>query len=185
MRVIKLVADRQRERRASPHERPEPLAGRGPLARREGLGAAPLLGDVVRSALGVAVVLFYVILTPVWIGLRALAWVAEFRARRRTLRNASTSAWVRSRTTRIAARAPPGSGAGGEKCDPQRVRDQRVAAPDDAAEGLAVAVPDLLVAAQAPRGAPQEPRQPDAQRQVDPDDERPPAPSTRSPILPR
>ncbi len=26
---------------------------------------------------------FYVILTPIWIGLRALAWIAEFRARRR------------------------------------------------------------------------------------------------------
>jgi len=30
-----------------------------------------------------ALVLFYVILTPIWIGLRALAWIAEFRARRR------------------------------------------------------------------------------------------------------
>jgi len=27
--------------------------------------------------------LFYVLLTPVWIGLRALAWIAEFRERRR------------------------------------------------------------------------------------------------------
>jgi hypothetical protein len=27
--------------------------------------------------------LFYVLLTPIWIGLRTLAWVAEFRARRR------------------------------------------------------------------------------------------------------
>jgi hypothetical protein len=27
--------------------------------------------------------LFYVLITPVWIGLRGLAWVAEFRARRR------------------------------------------------------------------------------------------------------
>jgi hypothetical protein len=34
-------------------------------------------------ALGVAVVLFYVILTPIWIGLRAAAWLAEFRSRRR------------------------------------------------------------------------------------------------------
>ncbi len=33
--------------------------------------------------LGVAVMLFYVILTPIWIGLRGLAWLAEFRARRR------------------------------------------------------------------------------------------------------
>jgi len=35
------------------------------------------------SALGVAMVLFYVILTPIWLGLRWAAWVAEFRARRR------------------------------------------------------------------------------------------------------
>jgi hypothetical protein len=27
--------------------------------------------------------LFYVLLTPIWIGLRALAWAAEYRARRR------------------------------------------------------------------------------------------------------
>ncbi len=30
----------------------------------------------------VADVVFYVLMTPVWIGLRTLAWVAEFRARR-------------------------------------------------------------------------------------------------------
>jgi hypothetical protein len=35
------------------------------------------------GGLAVAVTLFYVILTPVWIGLRALAWLAEFKARRR------------------------------------------------------------------------------------------------------
>jgi hypothetical protein len=28
-------------------------------------------------------VLFYVVLTPIWMGLRAVAWLAEFRARRR------------------------------------------------------------------------------------------------------
>ena len=33
------------------------------------------------SLLGVAVVLFYVVLTPVWLGLRAAAWAAELRAR--------------------------------------------------------------------------------------------------------
>jgi hypothetical protein len=33
-------------------------------------------------SLGVSVVVFYVILTPVWLGLRAAAWIAEFRARR-------------------------------------------------------------------------------------------------------
>jgi hypothetical protein len=31
----------------------------------------------------VADVVFYVLLTPLWMGLRAVAWTAEFRARRR------------------------------------------------------------------------------------------------------
>ena len=35
------------------------------------------------AALLFADVFFYVLITPVWIGLRGLAWVAEFRARRR------------------------------------------------------------------------------------------------------
>ena len=35
------------------------------------------------GALGIAVTVFYVILTPIWIGLRVAAWIAEFRARRR------------------------------------------------------------------------------------------------------
>jgi hypothetical protein len=35
------------------------------------------------AILVVADILFYVLLTPVWIGLRAVAWLAEFRARRR------------------------------------------------------------------------------------------------------
>jgi len=34
-------------------------------------------------ALGTAIVVFYVVLTPIWIGLRVAAWIAEFRARRR------------------------------------------------------------------------------------------------------
>ena len=34
-------------------------------------------------ALGVALVIFYVLLTPLWLGLRGLAWIAELRARRR------------------------------------------------------------------------------------------------------
>lgn len=33
------------------------------------------------TLLGVAVVVFYVLLTPIWIGLRALAWAAELRSR--------------------------------------------------------------------------------------------------------
>jgi hypothetical protein len=32
--------------------------------------------------LGAAVVVFYVLLTPVWFGGRVLAWIAEYRARR-------------------------------------------------------------------------------------------------------
>jgi hypothetical protein len=35
------------------------------------------------GALGTAVVLFYVLLTPIWLGLRAAAWVAELRSRAR------------------------------------------------------------------------------------------------------
>jgi hypothetical protein len=31
---------------------------------------------------------FYVLLTPIWMGLRAVAWLAEFRSRRRTPRAA-------------------------------------------------------------------------------------------------
>jgi len=31
--------------------------------------------------LGVAIGLFYVLLTPLWLGLRAAAWLAELRAR--------------------------------------------------------------------------------------------------------
>jgi hypothetical protein len=33
------------------------------------------------SILGAAVVVFYVLLTPIWIGLRAVAWLAELRSR--------------------------------------------------------------------------------------------------------
>jgi hypothetical protein len=35
------------------------------------------------TAMAAAVVLFYVILTPLWLGLRALAWAAELRSRAR------------------------------------------------------------------------------------------------------
>jgi hypothetical protein len=35
------------------------------------------------AVLFLADVVFYVVLTPIWIGLRSLAWAAEFRARRR------------------------------------------------------------------------------------------------------
>jgi hypothetical protein len=40
------------------------------------------------SALGIAMVLFYVVLTPIWLGLRVAAWLAELGARvRRTARS--------------------------------------------------------------------------------------------------
>jgi len=61
----------------------------GPLARgiRRDLsekGWVPVRYWVVWwSALGVAMVLFYVVLTPIWLGLRAAVWVAELRARAR------------------------------------------------------------------------------------------------------
>jgi hypothetical protein len=35
------------------------------------------------SLIALADFVFYVLLTPIWIGLRAVAWLAEFRARRR------------------------------------------------------------------------------------------------------
>lgn len=35
------------------------------------------------AALAFALVLFYVVLTPLWLGLRGLAWLAELRARQR------------------------------------------------------------------------------------------------------
>jgi hypothetical protein len=34
------------------------------------------------TCLGAAVVIFYVLASPIWMGLRAAAWIAEFRARR-------------------------------------------------------------------------------------------------------
>jgi predicted signal transduction protein with EAL and GGDEF domain len=50
----------------------------------EDKGWAPLRYWVLwSSVLALAVVVFYVLLTPLWIGLRVAAWVAEFRARRR------------------------------------------------------------------------------------------------------
>ena len=35
------------------------------------------------AVLAAALFVFYVLFTPFWFGLRALAWAAEFRARRR------------------------------------------------------------------------------------------------------
>jgi hypothetical protein len=47
-------------------------------------GWVPLRYWLLWGALEAAALLvFYVLLTPIWIGLRGLAWAAEFRARRR------------------------------------------------------------------------------------------------------
>jgi hypothetical protein len=35
------------------------------------------------TALGLAIVVFYVVLTPLWLGIRAAAWAADLHARRR------------------------------------------------------------------------------------------------------
>jgi hypothetical protein len=65
----------------------EPNARYGPLARgiRRDLaekGWVPARFWVLWwGALSIAIVLFYVVLTPIWLGLRAAAWVAELRAR--------------------------------------------------------------------------------------------------------
>jgi hypothetical protein len=37
------------------------------------------------AILAAALVVFYVLLVPIWMGLRAAAWIAELRARRRRL----------------------------------------------------------------------------------------------------
>jgi hypothetical protein len=65
----------------------------GPLARgiRRDLsekGWVPVRYWVIWwGALGVAMVAFYVVLTPIWLGLRAAGWVAELRARARGARD--------------------------------------------------------------------------------------------------
>jgi hypothetical protein len=47
-------------------------------------GWAPLRYWVIWwSLLGAAMVVFYVLLTPIWLGLRGAAWIAELRARAR------------------------------------------------------------------------------------------------------
>jgi hypothetical protein len=35
------------------------------------------------TLIGIADVVFYVVLTPIWIGLRAVAWLADLRGRAR------------------------------------------------------------------------------------------------------
>lgn len=35
------------------------------------------------ALLGIAILLFYVVLTPIWLGIRAVAWLADRKARAR------------------------------------------------------------------------------------------------------
>jgi hypothetical protein len=52
--------------------------------RKNEKGGAPLRYWILWVAfLALADFVFYVVLTPIWMGLRAAAWLAEFRARRR------------------------------------------------------------------------------------------------------
>jgi hypothetical protein len=47
-------------------------------------GSVPVRYWVLWGAILVAAdFLFYVLLTPIWLGLRVVAWLAEFRSRRR------------------------------------------------------------------------------------------------------
>jgi hypothetical protein len=60
------------------------LAGYAARVRRNEKGHVPVRYWVLWcSILAVADFVFYVILTPIWITLRVVAWTAEFRARRR------------------------------------------------------------------------------------------------------
>jgi hypothetical protein len=60
------------------------LPGYNPRAREARARRIPIWRWVLwHMALVTGMLVFYVGLTPVWIGLRGAAWVAEFRARRR------------------------------------------------------------------------------------------------------
>ena len=100
MRIIRLVErpaqrTRARDGRVPPSE-PVRLPGRAPArdrpaaaprgARRppgEGLDPAALVRALVVPALRSSDLIFYVLLTPIWLGLRGAAWVAELRSRAR------------------------------------------------------------------------------------------------------
>ena len=65
-------------------EAPADLPGYNPNARAARAKRIPIWRWVLwHVALMLGMLVFYVGLTPVWIGLRGAAWIAEFRARRR------------------------------------------------------------------------------------------------------
>ena len=65
-RVLRVVEERKARR--VKQEKPRSRSATGPLWW---------------TLIVVADIVFYVLLTPIWIGLRVVAWLAEFRARRR------------------------------------------------------------------------------------------------------
>jgi hypothetical protein len=63
---------------------PGPGPGYNPAARAARARRIPIWRWVLwHVTLVLGMLVFYVGLTPIWIGLRAAAWLAEFRARRR------------------------------------------------------------------------------------------------------
>jgi hypothetical protein len=65
-------------------ERDPDLPGYNPAAREARAKRIPIWRWVLwHVMLVVGMLVFYVGLTPIWIGLRGAAWLAEFRARRR------------------------------------------------------------------------------------------------------
>ncbi len=70
--------------RAPDHPPGQPAArgGRGLLSPApERSGAAVALGNLVRCACDSGITLFYVLFTPIWLGLRIAGWLADRRAR--------------------------------------------------------------------------------------------------------
>ena len=55
------------------------------------------------TLLGAAVVVFYVLLTPLWLGLRAAAWVAELRSRARRAEHRQVTPRTRRRQKGLCA----------------------------------------------------------------------------------
>ncbi|HST24411.1 MAG TPA: hypothetical protein VLJ76_00315 [Gaiellaceae bacterium] len=69
-------------------DRADDLPGYNPNARAARAKRIPIWRWVLwHLTLMAGMFVFYVCLTPFWIGLRGVAWVAEFRSRRRRARN--------------------------------------------------------------------------------------------------
>jgi hypothetical protein len=67
---------------------PADFPGFNPDARAARAKRIPLWRWIVwHLTLMAGMLVFYVGLTPIWIGLRGAAWIAEFRSRRRRARN--------------------------------------------------------------------------------------------------